>query len=1056
MTAGDRFRGTPFGALLVASILLLSSLGLLAVADFSLAHSTSPSEFSTSVGMESATSTAPANAPLPAASPGHTSAAVTGSVSSVGNGNDWYADAPSGKVIGVVTGSFPAETGITSEVSANGPGGGPACSVGTSNCYGLQINTNQFPDSYPSTSGPISTTGSEQFVYQDSGSSAFMAIWVIVLGFTTCPSPSPAGFSSWNLQLGNCYAHTPFITVPPVPVTDLSAVTMTAYANQSGNDSLVFCVNPAISGFSECTTDSASDAIGLSLAWTVAEFNVFGDNGGSQAAFNGGAALQVQTQISTEGGGALAPTCAGQPGVHTVENNNMFLWPCSASTAGILFWEANESFGLSATPATATVQAGQPASYSVGFTSFAGTPAPVQLSVVSPLPTGVTQSFPVTVTPPSPGVLTLTTSPTTPLGDYTFTIQSQIAALSGGPTATTTVSLHIFNFTVSVSPGNQLVLRGLSAAYAVQLALDPGSTVVGVPPIVLADPGLPTDSSLVGFNPAGYVLSSTVPQIVPFTVQTAPPPSGSVGDFLFSVSGTAQGYPNGAASASAALHIYDYTLAVIPSSQTVLRGANPALYYLDLTLVPGSSTFGIPAETIAVSGLPAGTPPPTLSAPAITPTLSGCSPPLCPTLTVATAGPPSGPLGDSMFNVMGVDPTSGGVRSSNGNLHIFDFVATLTSPVSLFQGESIKVTVSLPLDPGSTTVGLPIVSLMLSGVPSGVTVIGFPSSLIAGGTAIFTLETTSVGGYISCPQVSDNGGQNLKGADLAHCMLAGYDLKGANLKGADFADANLSHADLAGSNLQNANFSGANLSGADFQGTNMQGADLSAPGFVGTFTLTVTAKVDGGMRSGNSVLTVYGDQISGDNFQGDNLQGADFFEDLAAGANFQGDNLQSADLSETVLTGANAQGDNLQSADLAGAVLSGIDLQGSNLQSVDMAGATLTGRGPSPSQLTDFNGANLQSANLAGAICGSPNYITATGANLHGVTGVPASCNPPLDPPAEVASTGLSFTLVFSPSTALGVVLLLELLAGMIGAAVILRRGPPPPAGPTGGRRGSS
>ncbi len=466
----------------------------------------------------------------------------SGPVSSVGNGNDWYADAPSGDVIGVATGTFPAEAGVTGEVSATGPGGGPICSLGTSNCYGLQINTNQFHLTYSGTP----TTGSEQFVYQDNGSSYVMAIWVILYGFTTCPSPSPSGYSSWDLYLGNCYAHSSFVSVPTVPVTDLSAVTMTGYANQSGTDALDFCVNPAISGWPVCTATSASDAINLSYGWTVAEFNVFGDNGGSEAAFNSGAALQVQTQIATEGGGALDPSCAGEPGFHTVEDNNLYLWPCSASTAGILFWEANESFGLSATPASATVQAGEPASYSLGFTSFSGVPAPVRLTVVSPLPPGVTQTFPVTVTPPSSGALTLTTSPSTPLGDYTFTVQAQIASLVGdpspGPLATTTVSLHIFNFTVSVSPGSLTVLRGLSVASVAELSLDPGSTTVGLPLVVLADPGLPADSSLSGFNPAGYVLSSPFPTSVPFSIQTAPAPSGSLGDFLFSITGTAQGY----------------------------------------------------------------------------------------------------------------------------------------------------------------------------------------------------------------------------------------------------------------------------------------------------------------------------------------------------------------------------------------------------------------------------------------------------------------------------------------------------------------------------------
>ena len=102
----------------------------------------------------------------------------------------------------------------------------------------------------------------------------------------------------------------------------------------------------------------------------------------------------------------------------------------------------------------------------------------------------------------------------------------------------------------------------------------------------------------------------------------------------------------------------------------------------------------------------------------------------------------------------------------------------------------------------------------------------------------------------------------------------------------------------------------------------------------------------------------------------------------------QGDNLQNANL----------QGANLQSANLQGANLQGANLQFDNLAWADLVGATLTGLGPATSQLTNFNWANLERANLTGAVCGIPNYISAVGANTHGLIGVPAACNPPLDP----------------------------------------------------------
>jgi hypothetical protein len=131
-----------------------------------------------------------------------------------------------------------------------------------------------------------------------------------------------------------------------------------------------------------------------------------------------------------------------------------------------------------------------------------------------------------------------------------------------------------------------------------------------------------------------------------------------------------------------------------------------------------------------------------------------------------------------------------------------------------------------------------------------------------------------------------------------------------------------------------------------------------------------------------------GAELQGLNLRGDDLAGADL-ED----ANLQGADLQGADLAGADLAGANLAGANLSWADLGGASLSGAHLNGATLVDADLAGATLTG--VSASEETDFDGADLWGADLTQASCGTPNYITATGATLHAI-GVPASCHPPL------------------------------------------------------------
>jgi len=178
---------------------------------------------------------------------------------------------------------------------------------------------------------------------------------------------------------------------------------------------------------------------------------------------------------------------------------------------------------------------------------------------------------------------------------------------------------------------------------------------------------------------------------------------------------------------------------------------------------------------------------------------------------------------------------------------------------------------------------------------------------------------------VSCPQVSNKGGQNLQKANLAGCNLAGYNLQGDNLQNAILTDANLIGANLQGANLQNAVLFGATLTGANLAGANLQTA----------------------------ILTL---------------------------AN---------------LNGVNLQGANLQNANLGFATLGSANLQGANLQNANLADAILVG---TPAAKTNFNGANMQNADLASAVFGSPNYITAAGANtqnidLVGSTGV---CNPPL------------------------------------------------------------
>ncbi len=151
---------------------------------------------------------------------------------------------------------------------------------------------------------------------------------------------------------------------------------------------------------------------------------------------------------------------------------------------------------------------------------------------------------------------------------------------------------------------------------------------------------------------------------------------------------------------------------------------------------------------------------------------------------------------------------------------------------------------------------------------------------------------------------------------------------------------------------------------------------------------------------GPSVSLPYTDllaaNLSREDLRGDQLSYANLGLTNLSGADLAGADLQYANLSGSDLAGADLRGANLQYADLAGADLQAASLAGANLEYADLAGATLTGLGASYGQATVFDRANLYEANLAGAVCGSPNYIEASGAHVAFVNAVPSGCAPPL------------------------------------------------------------
>lgn len=172
----------------------------------------------------------------------------------------------------------------------------------------------------------------------------------------------------------------------------------------------------------------------------------------------------------------------------------------------------------------------------------------------------------------------------------------------------------------------------------------------------------------------------------------------------------------------------------------------------------------------------------------------------------------------------------------------------------------------------------------------------------------------------------------------------------------------------------------------------------SAPG------TDTAAYIGEGSPSSGAYVAAYG--VSGGSGGLAGIQGTDFFVGthgvaatisgwhLLPGSVGPNANLQNADLQGLVLQGYSLAGDNLQHASFANDNLGSLSFAHANMQMADLSGTMLTGTATQP---TNFDGANMQNANLENAVCGSPNYITAAGANTQGIDLTGSSgCSPPL------------------------------------------------------------
>jgi Bacterial Ig-like domain (group 3) len=225
-----------------------------------------------------------------------------------GGATDWSAE--SAGIITVAEGSFMSATGLASETDSLD---------GLANSFSLQLNSRPFQNTTTKNlcSGaatPSACQGWVQFVYSNNSPPGFCSAcggiqyWLVPYGGATCPT-------GWTPDVGDCFQNSQDVPLSPVTIANLTLMNVTGKTT-GGTDTAI-----ADNGSGTLTATNSDSLLDLGASWNVAEFNIFGNGGGSTANFNAGTTIDVETSITD--GTSNAPTCFDQS--FTGEKNNLNL-----------------------------------------------------------------------------------------------------------------------------------------------------------------------------------------------------------------------------------------------------------------------------------------------------------------------------------------------------------------------------------------------------------------------------------------------------------------------------------------------------------------------------------------------------------------------------------------------------------------------------------------------------------------------------------------------------------------------------------------------------------
>jgi hypothetical protein len=242
-----------------------------------------------------------------AAQPSNAEDTSPGGADNVGSTRD-YAAVVAGRMT-AASGFFPSVSGLKSEKDR-----------GVANMYAIQLNSNFMPNDKvcKNAADPSACHGWQQFIYNNY-QQAFMQYWLGHFN-ESCPT-------GWTTHKKNgqtdCFLNSTAVSVPFQNITQLPYLSVTGSAVANGDDTVVVTTQANAYG-----TSGKDSVVYLAKYWNTAEFNVFGDGGGSEAVFNKGTSIGVEIQVKN--GTKAAPVCQDNDGT-TAETNNLTLGPCTAS-----------------------------------------------------------------------------------------------------------------------------------------------------------------------------------------------------------------------------------------------------------------------------------------------------------------------------------------------------------------------------------------------------------------------------------------------------------------------------------------------------------------------------------------------------------------------------------------------------------------------------------------------------------------------------------------------------------------------------------------------------